>query len=150
VDLITKADDERLVDGDAVPARHVALYRDSLRAALGERGKLESVCDQWKGLHKITCASLDTALAQLAEKEKQLESISCGPRLDPSRCSGCNGTGRKDCICGGKGTVEAERDGYKVAALNQLLKPPVTCAGCGSKEHRTDGCPDNPTSKEEL
>ena len=25
--------------------------------------------------------------------------------------------------------------------------PPVTCAGCGSVEHRTDGCPGNPFVK---
>ncbi len=41
--LITELGDERLVDGDAVPARHVALYRDSLRAALEERDRMEKL-----------------------------------------------------------------------------------------------------------
>jgi len=60
--------------------------------------------------------------AELTRLREAVEKAACGPRIDPSKCSGCNGTGIGNCICGGKGTVEAERDGYKVAALERILR----------------------------
>jgi hypothetical protein len=69
--------------------------------------------------------SSSTGPCRHEEEAKRLreavEKAACGPRLDPSKCSGCNGTGIGNCICGGMGTAEAERNGYKVAALERLL-----------------------------
>ena len=42
---IKDAKDERLVDGDAVPARWASLYRDSLRAVIAERDALKKTVD---------------------------------------------------------------------------------------------------------
>jgi hypothetical protein len=63
--LITKLDDERLVDGDAVPARWVSLYRDSLRAALRDRNDID----------KVANAAMDrenAALQRAEEAERKL------------------------------------------------------------------------------
>jgi len=72
--------------------------------------------------HYYTGAVIKQAMEEISILRLKLRNEFCGPRLDPSKCSGCNGTGMKDCICGGRGTVEAERDGYKVAALERILR----------------------------
>jgi len=77
------------------------------------------------GVKEFTGMSIPEHISTLrAERDalkESLEKAACGPRLDPSKCSGCNGTGigfgDAPCICGGTGTVEAERDGYKAASL---------------------------------
>jgi len=105
--------------------------RDALKAEnerlRAERDAAIANLDFWKSHDKDADVVRESYNKAIEENERlraerdalkeSLEKAACGPRLDPSKCSGCNGTGIASCICGGRGTVEAERDGYKAASL---------------------------------
>jgi hypothetical protein len=129
--LITDLKDERIRELEDGAKQSMELYialKNELAAsvtraeeAMAKLCKAESAWRQYDN----TLSGVDRMRSALSTSspcphEAKVLAIACGPRLDPSKCSGCNGTGIGNCICGGMGTVEAERDGYKVAALERL------------------------------
>ena len=72
-------------------------WEEAVQFAIAERAEHPEIC------MNVLASTILAADAELKRLREAVEKAACGPRLDPSKCSGCDGTGIGNCICGGKG-----------------------------------------------